>query len=119
MKEPMTYTMLVERMIALPDHVVYGQITGRPEWAYEMQRLIPAHMRPGVLRWIAGGIRPGSFLSAVLENNLMEAYSRADSTNAACMRDYVIFLHNYAPSESYGSVEEVNKWKGLCIKEED
>ena len=119
MKEPMTYAMLTERMIALPDHVVYGQITGRPEWGDAMQRLIPEYMRPGVLRWIAGGIRPGNFLSAVLENDLMGAYGRADSTNVACMEDYVTFLYNYVPSDCYGSVEEVNEWKGLCIKEED
>ena len=43
--------------------------------------LIPDYMRGGLRRYLAHGIEPGSFLSAVLRNDLIDACGRADDTN--------------------------------------
>jgi hypothetical protein len=75
--------------------------------------MLPEHMRGAMLRWIENGINPGSFLTAVLENNLLEAYGRADYINQQRMKDYMQYLYNYAPSGCWGSPEKVAKWKGL------
>ena len=71
---------------------------------------IPKHMRGGLIRYLEEGIKPGSFLTAVLENKLVEAYSRADSINTECMREWVELLYNELPLEAWGSPEKVTKW---------
>jgi len=71
---------------------------------------VPAYMQQGLLDWINHGILPGSFLTAVLENNLMEAVGRADSTNSMRLKDYAQFLYNGAPADCHGSKEKVAAW---------
>lgn len=73
--------------------------------------LIPSHMREGLSNWIEFGIEPGSFLVSVLKNDLFGAILRADSVNRDCLKNYVIFLNNFAPSGCYGSPEIFNEWK--------
>lgn len=72
---------------------------------------IPAYMQRGLLDWINSGIRPGSFLTAVLENNLMEAVGRADNTNSLHLKEYATFLYNAAPADCHGSVKKVDAWE--------
>lgn len=71
---------------------------------------VPPYMQQGLLDWMNHGVRPGSFLCAVLENDLMEAVGRADSTNAMRLKDYAQFLYNGAPAECHGSKEKVSAW---------
>lgn len=40
---------------------------------------------------------PGSFIHAVLMNDLMEAFMRADEINTLCMWSYCCFLYNEVP----------------------
>lgn len=72
--------------------------------------LIPEHMHGGLKRYIENGIEPGSFLMAVLENNLKEAFGCADHINAQKIGDYVRYLYNYSPSPCWGSPEKVAQW---------
>lgn len=72
---------------------------------------IPDNMRPALLAWVNDGIRPGSFLTAVLENNLMEAVGRADSKNALHLKDYAAFIYNAVPSGCHGSAQKVDAWE--------
>lgn len=75
--------------------------------------LLPDYMRSGMERYLLHGISPGGFLTAVLENNLVEAFARADMTNRPRLWDYAKFLHNYAPKipvPAWGSPEIVAKW---------
>ena len=72
--------------------------------------LLPAHMRGAMRRWIERGIWPGDFLTAVLQNNLVEAAVRADETNLYRLFDYSIFLYNEIPSLSWGSTERTEEW---------
>jgi len=72
--------------------------------------LIPEHMRPGVKRYLENGRRPGSFLTAVLENNLVESFARADNINQSQMLVWVNFLYNEMPMASWGSKEKVKAW---------
>ena len=50
---------------------------------------IPEHMMASLKAYIMEGRPVGHFLTAVLSNNLFEAFSRADDENASVMRDYV------------------------------
>ena len=106
----MNKSILIDRMNNLLAHAVYGELTGSPSWGDAMQELIPAHMRQSLIRWVGLGIYPGGFLTAVLENDLFGAYRKADDINSRCIRDYIIFLHNYAPSNCFGSYERAERW---------
>lgn len=72
--------------------------------------MLPAHMREGMQLWIERGIEPGSFLMAVLCNDLMGALGRADSTNINALKNYGMFLYNEVPSDCYGSPEKCEAW---------
>jgi hypothetical protein len=77
---------------------------------------LPAHCRGGLQRYIEHGIEPGSFLKAILTNNLVEAFCRADDINLPRISDYARFLYWECPSIVWGSEEKVEEWishKGL------
>lgn len=71
---------------------------------------IPEHMRRGVKLYLEKGLRPGEFLTAVLENNLVQSICRADQTNLAQIVEWAKFLYNEMPMGSWGSKEKVNAW---------
>ena len=71
---------------------------------------IPDRMMPGLERYINEGIMPGHFLTAVLENDLAEAFGRADTENLKNMRAYVGYLYNEAPIDCWGSPAKVREW---------
>lgn len=54
--------------------------------------------------------RPGDFLTAVLCNDLFEAFGRADDENAAAMRQICKYIYNEVPSRCWGSRERVAAW---------
>lgn len=76
----------------------------------EGAHLIPAYMVGAVKRYILQGIPPGSFLTAVISNDLREAFARADDDNATAMQGWVRFFYNYAPSGCWGSPERYSNW---------
>lgn len=71
---------------------------------------IPEHMRHGARLYVEQGVPPGSFLYAVLSNNLLEAFKRADDDNAAAMRDWAAFVYNDLPTLCHGSEDIVDQW---------
>lgn len=71
---------------------------------------IPDYMIGGLRRYIENGIPPGSFLTAVLSNDLMGAFAKADSTNTVAMVAYARFLYAYAPHDCHGSPAKVRAW---------
>lgn len=90
---------------AVPQHPNYTFTTA--DWS-----LIPEHMIGGLRRYIEDGIKPGTFLCAVLRNDLRRAVEHADNTNIHCLQDYIRFLYNYAPTGSWGSPDEFDEWVG-------
>ncbi len=84
-------------------------VNGKPI-NYAADGLIPEHMRAGMERYMEQGVNPGSFLTAVLSNDLVVAALCADSINRPRLHDYCMWLYNYAPSGSFGSPEAVNNW---------
>jgi hypothetical protein len=66
----------------------------------------------GLQLYIERGVKPGSFLSAVLANDFAKAATRADSANSELLREWALFLLNELPPECWGSWETVQHWKG-------
>lgn len=73
---------------------------------------IPAHMHDGVIRFVMEGRAPDtySFLYAVLSNNLVKSFDKADSANLDALQGWTRLLHNDLPHNCYGSPEKVDEW---------
>ena len=72
--------------------------------------LLPESLRAGARRYIEEGKPPGSFLRAVIHNNLRMAICRADSDNRAQLNDIVMFWHWEAPGNCWGSHDAFEAW---------
>lgn len=75
-----------------------------------VRNYIPERMHPGVIYYLMHGVPPGSFLAAVIRNDLKDACSRADDENKHLLLNYVRFFYNYAPINSWGSPENYKAW---------
>ena len=79
---------------------------------------LPDYMVGPMQRYLEHGIPPGGFLTAVLENDLFAAVSRADQQNLASLKDWVVFIYNEVPNSAHGSPEKVDKWVTMHFEEE-
>lgn len=75
---------------------------------------IPEHMHSSIVEWIETARIPprlmGSFLRALLTNDLMGTFAHADETNRHAVDQWVTFLYNDAPSECYGTLAKLEAW---------
>lgn len=72
--------------------------------------LLPALTRQAINNYLDHGLRPGSFLRAVLENDLHTAIARADADNREALGHIVAWVCKWAPYESFGNPVNVDKW---------
>lgn len=77
---------------------------------------VPEHIRGGIARWINYGIEPGSFLMALIENDLRRAFECADDINTPRVRDIVAWFYNHAPRACWGSPAKVRTWAMECAQ---
>ena len=75
------------------------------------------HLAPGLMRWVENGTPPGGFLTAVLTNDLLGAFTHGDDTSIAGLKYIFRFLYNHCPSQCWGSKEKVAAWRGLDAME--
>lgn len=83
--------------------------------AYQLRLLagvceVPEHLVEGLVAYIIHGQPTGSFLEAVLSNDLMESFGRADEKSRAGMFGIAMFIYNHAPNGSYGNPAKVTAW---------
>jgi hypothetical protein len=71
---------------------------------------LPGHIQGGVQRYIEKRIEPGSFLSAVICNDLREACAYADDINRHRLFDIVSWFYCEAPGNCWGSPEKFLAW---------
>lgn len=74
------------------------------------QSRIPDYMHEGLVRFLTEGLPTGGFLIAVLSNDLIGACHKADDVNKYLLYDYIFFLFNHAPGNTWGSSEKVQAW---------
>ncbi len=78
-----------------------------------LEGTIPWHMHEGLLAYLFYGRPPGDFLAAVLKNDLVEAFARADGENTRFMRQWAAFLYSHMPAlpvRSWGGSEAYKNW---------
>ena len=72
--------------------------------------ILPEHMQDGARLYVERGRRPGSFMRAVLENNLVAAASNGDLINQQSLFAWATWLYNNAPGSCWGNPEAVKAW---------
>ena len=78
---------------------------------------IPYHLRDGMRRYLEDGILPGSFLTACLENDFVEATVRASGSSAQYLKEIAQFIYNEIPEPAWGSKSKMEKWMADKRKE--
>ena len=105
---PAIHTSDVCQSIERDPVATYQAFRGTHE-ADELRKL-PAHVQPGIARYVICGIKPGSFLRAIFADHFENAAHRADDTNAASLPAFRDFLENGCPASCWGSPEQVQTW---------
>lgn len=78
---------------------------------------IPERIHECIIRYIEYGIIPGSFLQAIICNNLRETYAQCDNENERHIKDYVKWFYIYAPSPCWGTKEKMDLWvRGIMLR---
>ncbi len=73
--------------------------------------MIPERIKEAIDRHAQEGCPCGDFVTAVLENNLMEAFSRADDENEIKMGEIIRYCYNEIPGNCWGNKERVRAWR--------
>lgn len=71
---------------------------------------IPERMMPSIKRYVEEGVKPGDFLTAVIENDLSEACGRADDENMRNLPAYAAYFYNETPGGCWGSKLAMTLW---------
>ena len=77
-----------------------------PDWA-----------RDSINRYMSEGLPTGDFLRAVLANDLMAAFARADVATAKTMAGIVGYVHRHVPHGICGSYEIVDQYARWCAEQ--
>ena len=72
---------------------------------------LPSHMQEAARGYVEDGGHIGGFLTALLSNDLVKTYGKADSANREAISTWIDFLYWEAPSPCWGSIEKVTKWQ--------
>jgi len=72
--------------------------------------MIPELTKQCIDAYVKDGVPLGDFLTAVMANDLMEAFGRADENNRYHMFDIICYVYNRCPSLCHGSYEIVDEW---------
>ena len=72
---------------------------------------VPDSLMPGIKLWVEEGVKPGSFLQAVISNDLARAVQQADWESLPALKPLVDFIHNYLPASCHGP-KALETWRG-------
>jgi hypothetical protein len=71
---------------------------------------IDPHMLAAIERYTVQRIKPGSFLQAVICNDLQRAVGLADEENMHNLPAFCHYFYFEAPSKCWGSPEKMDAW---------
>ncbi len=73
---------------------------------------LPAHLKASLDRYVVGGIAPGGFLRACIENDLCSAVARADDENFLRLGQIISYLYHECPTGCWGHKGVIEQWRG-------
>ena len=92
------------------DEAEDGSDVLRPIGSHVDYSMLPEHMQDGTRLYVEQGIEPGDFTLAVLCDELVEAFGRADGDNFRAMSVWATWLFNEAPMGCWGTAAKVQAW---------
>ena len=78
------------------------------EWDFFSK--VPEHTRGALERYFLYAVEPGSFVKAVLCNDLISSVARADHFNKPAIAGIVEWIINNAPEGSWGHEDYYKEW---------
>lgn len=75
--------------------------------------MVPNNIKSAITAWVFEARVPGSFVKAVLENDLNKAVIGADPTVLPHLKDIVLYMVNEVPALCWGSKEKMSSWSNL------
>ena len=72
--------------------------------------MIPNHIKGVIDRYVQHGYDGGSFVEALMTNDLVGVFSRGDDENIRYLKDIVQYCYMKIPASCWGSEEKYNKW---------
>lgn len=69
-----------------------------------------AEIKEAIDRYTKFGLQPGGFIEAVLGNDLMSTFSRADENNLADLKEIVAYIREDVPIGARGTIQKVSQW---------
>ena len=76
----------------------------------ETKPKIPALLLEGITNYVEHRVKPGGFLSSVLQNDLVRAYGRADEESLRALPQIINYLNANVPATCWGSPEKYSDW---------
>jgi hypothetical protein len=83
-------------------------MTKKFEWDFFSK--VPEHTRGALERYFLYAFEPGSFVKAVLCNDLYSSVARADTWNKQALADIVSWIAKNAPEGSWGHEDYYKEW---------
>jgi len=75
---------------------------------------IPPRILEAINDFVWYGVKPGSFVSSVLSNDLIDAVVYADDISLQAIRPICKYVYNAVPSKCWGSREKVQDYIKSC-----
>lgn len=72
--------------------------------------LIEPRFKQSIDWYVEHKLPPGHFITAVLENDLMGAFGRADAQAIENIKHIICYCYNEIPSGCWGSKQKVKQW---------
>jgi len=77
--------------------------------------MIPRDIQASLERYAANHVPTGSFLAAVLSNDLFDAVGRADDNNIVALPNIVKWIWSNLPRNCWGDRERVREWLKIRV----
>lgn len=75
--------------------------------------VLPKRVHEGIHTYIDEHVRPGSFLRAVLANDLYTAVANADPESERCLPNIAKYVVNTVPRKARDTRKRVGKWMDM------
>ncbi len=72
--------------------------------------LIEPRFKQSLDYYVEHKMQPGHFITAVLENDLVGAFGRADYEAIENLKHIICYCYNEIPSDCWGNKEKVKNW---------
>lgn len=83
----------------------------KENWKPKPDLWIPPGVKQSIDDYVLHGVHSGSFVEAMMANDLMESFGWADESSRSAMFRITCYLYNSVPRGCRGSLDVVEEWR--------